>query len=360
LGGSNPVLAAIAAALAPAIAIVRDHAEIIVALSTSLAVIALAIGTGGVAIYYAAPAARWRSRTVRPKVLARALLPKRVVRSASGRLDIAALLFSVFLAGSIMGWALFSSAYFAQAGGAFLARTLPALPSAALPGWICAAVTTVALYLAYEFAYWVDHYLSHRVPILWEFHKVHHTAESLSVLTNYRVHPVDTIVFYNIAAVFTGAAAALLGYLFNRPADALIVGGSNMLVFLTSMSLSHLQHSHLWISLPGRWGKWVLSPAHHQIHHSIDVRHYDRNFGSTTAMFDRMFGTLHLPTARREKLTFGVTGLGYDPHGFTGAVLMPFVDAGRHVTRGARRLVAGLNGGRMAVSVQAADGPVAT
>jgi len=336
---SNPVVAMIAGAASRIIGTVRDHADLAATLATSFVVLAVGAATIGLAIYFAAPAHRWRSRTVKPRVLVRALLPKRVVRSASGRLDIAALLFSVLLASTTMGWALFSSGYFAEAAGAFLARTLPPVPADALPAWICGAVTTIALYLAYEFAYWLDHYLSHRVPILWEFHKVHHTAESLSVLTNYRVHPIDTIVFYNIAALVTGMTAALLGYLFNRPADALIVSGSNMLVFLTSMSLSHLQHSHLWISLPGRWGRWVLSPAHHQIHHSIDVRHYDRNFGSTTAMFDRMFGTLHVPTAKRETLTFGVTGLGYNPHGFTGAVLMPFVDAGRQVTRAARRWV---------------------
>jgi sterol desaturase/sphingolipid hydroxylase (fatty acid hydroxylase superfamily) len=315
----------------------HTFAALIAAYGTSSMVIAVGLATVALAIYFAAPAARWRSRTVRPRVLARALLPQRVLRSASGQLDIAAMLFSVFLAGSMLGWALLSSGWFAEAGGALLARTLPALPPTILPAWACAVLTTVALYLAYEFAYWIDHYLSHHVPILWEFHKVHHTAESLSVLTNYRVHPVDTIVFYNIAALVMGATAALLGHLFGRPADALTAGGSNLLVFLTSMSLSHLQHSHLWISLPGRLGKWVLSPAHHQIHHSIDVRHHDRNFGSTTALFDRMFGTLHLPSPAREKLTFGVSGLDYNPHGFTGAVLMPFVDAGRQVRRGLRR-----------------------
>lgn len=341
MGEGNPVLGTIGAALARAIGTVRDHAELIAMLGTSVMVIAAGIATVGAAIYFAVPADRWRSRTVRPRVLARALLPKRVVRSASGRLDIAAMLFSVFLAGSTMGWALFSSGYFAEAAAAVLARTLPATAPGALPAWLCGAVTTVALYLAYEFAYWTDHYLSHRVPILWAFHKVHHTAESLSPLTNYRVHPVDTIVFYNIAALFTGAAAAVLGYLFGRPAEALAVSGSNALVFITSMSLSHLQHTHLWISLPGRLGKWVLSPAHHQIHHSTDVRHYDRNFGSTTALFDRLFGTLHLPAAKREKLTFGVTGLDYDPHSITGAALMPFVDAGRHVGRRSRRMMPG-------------------
>lgn len=298
-----------------------------------LVTVAAGLLATALAIRFAAPAARWRARTVRPRVLARALLPSRLTRSASGRLDIAAMLFSFFVAGSAIGWALLSSGYFAEATSEALIHTFGPVAPIALPGWVCAVAMTVLLYLAYEFAYWLDHVLSHRVPILWEFHKVHHSAESLSALTNYRVHPVDTIKFYNIAALVTGVTAGLLGYILGRPSEALAVGGGNLLVFASSTALTHLQHSHLWISLPGRWGRWLLSPAHHQIHHSIEQRHHDRNFGSTTALFDRLFGTLHLPAAKRETLTFGVPGLAYDPHGFTGAVLMPFADAWAHVAR---------------------------
>lgn len=296
-----------------------------------LASIVAALATGGLAIWFAAPRRRWRARRVRGRVLLRALLPARVVRSRSGRLDIAAMLFSVTVAGSALGWALLSSSWFADGGSALLVALFGPRPATALPEWLTGTIAAAALYLAYEFAYWIDHWLSHKVPVLWEFHKVHHSAESLSMLTNYRVHPVDTILFYNIAAACTGLTAALLGFVLGRAVDPAALGLANLAIFAGSQTLSHLQHSHLWISLPGRWGKWLLSPAHHQIHHSIAVRHYDRNFGSTTALFDRMFGTLHMPTAAREPLTFGVTGLDYDPHGFRGAVLMPFVEAARRL-----------------------------
>src|SRR5438094_778580 len=57
-------------------------------------------------------------------------------------------------------------------------------------------ILMVALFLALEFAYWFDHYLSHKVPLLWEFHRVHHSAEVLTPFTNSRVHPIDSLFFY--------------------------------------------------------------------------------------------------------------------------------------------------------------------
>lgn len=292
----------------------------------TLAALGIALG---LTLRFAIP--RGHRRPVRAKVLLRALLPTRIVRSASGRADIAWFLFNVLLMGSAFGWTMLSGSWFAARFGGGLTALFGAPTPSAIPGWAADALMTVALFLAYEFAYWLHHGLSHRIGWLWEFHKVHHTAESLTPLTNFRVHPVDTIIFYNIAAAIGGLTMALAGYGLGRHSDGLSIGGLNALTFLATILFSYLQHSHLWISLPGRAGLWLLSPAHHQIHHSVEERHHGRNFGSTLAVFDRLFGTLHRPTARRETLRFGVDGLGYDPHSPTGAVLMPFAEAVRPV-----------------------------
>lgn len=309
----------------------------------SIVVIASAFLTIALTIYFAVPRTRWGRRPVRPRVLLRALLPWRIVRSASGRLDIAAMLFSLLLASTAIGWALCSSARFALLTHAALAKLFVEPSPTALPDWICSAATTLLLYLAYEFAYWLNHYLSHRVRLLWAFHKVHHTAESLSSLTNFRVHPVDTVVFYNMAAAMMGMTGATLDFVFGRNSDPVAIGGTNLLILVSSIMLTQLQHSHLWISLPGRWGRVVMSPAHHQLHHSIDPRHHNSNFGSTTALWDRLFGTLYMPARQRERLSFGVDGLDYDPHSARGAVLMPFVEVACHAgdcLRNAARFVA--------------------
>lgn len=283
------------------------------------------------ALYFGAPAHRWRAGTVHRRALLRALLPRRIVRSRSGQADIGFMLFSLFLASAAMGWALWSSSYFEKMARSWLAAAMPMPAPSVLPAWVCTAILTVALYLAYEVSYWANHWLSHRVPLLWEFHKVHHSAESLSMITNFRVHPVDTILFYNMVAITTGCTAAALEFAFGRPIEMFTAGGTNLIVFVSTTVLTNLQHSHLWISLPGRWGRVLMSPAHHQIHHSADRRHHNRNFGSTLALFDALFGTLHVPNARRERLVFGVDGLGHDPHGLRGTMLTPFVDAGRQV-----------------------------
>ena len=51
-----------------------------------------------------------------------------------------------------------------------------------------------AIFLAADFGFFFGHYLGHKVPLLWEFHKVHHSAEVLSPLTNYRFHPLDRVL----------------------------------------------------------------------------------------------------------------------------------------------------------------------
>lgn len=268
---------------------------------------------------------RGRRRRVRARALVRALLPRRILRSRSGRLDIAAFLFAKLFAGATLGWALVSATWWAALAGRALARW-PA-PGWTPPATLAAALATAALFVAYEAAYWLNHWLSHRVAWLWAFHRVHHTAESLSLLTNFRVHPVDTIIFYNMAACAAGLTAALARHLLGPAAAEWSVGGANCLVFVSAIALSYLQHSHLWLAATGRWGRWLLSPAHHQLHHSADPAHFNRNLGSSLALFDRLAGTLMVPPAARPRLRFGVDGLSHDPHGFAGALLHPFADA---------------------------------
>lgn len=102
-------------------------------------------------------------------------------------------------------------------------------------------------------------------------------------------------------------------------------------MFVALFLLLHLQHSHVWIPFTGRLGKLILSPAHHQLHHSDNPKHFNRNLGATLAIFDRIGGTLLVPTKQREHLTYGAGSFDYDPHSATGTLLMPFVDAAKEV-----------------------------
>lgn len=268
-----------------------------------------------------------RARRVRASVLVRALLPRRWLKSASGRADLGLMALNVFAAGALVGWAILSTSWVERQVGLCLDFAFGPGPLFVVPPAVMAAIVTVAFYLAYELAYFVYHRLSHEVPLLWHFHRVHHTAETLSPVTNYRVHPVDSVLFYNAVALCIGATLALVRHLFGTATD--IVGGlgANAILLSATYLLTHLQHSHLWIAFTGWWGRIVLSPAHHQLHHSADPKHFNSNFGNTLALFDWWAGTLRVPTRKRERLAFGAGPTLYDPHSISGLLVMPFMDA---------------------------------
>jgi sterol desaturase/sphingolipid hydroxylase (fatty acid hydroxylase superfamily) len=266
-------------------------------------------------------------RSPRLKVWLRALFPKRIVRSPSMKADLGFFLLNTMAVGALIGWAMLTGA---QIGGLVkdgLSGWLGAPAASPLPGAAVTVIATVVLFLAYEIAYWLDHYTSHKIPFFWAFHKAHHTAEVLTPLTNFRVHPVDTLKFANISALIVGAAAGLLAWGFGGPVHAYAINGTNLVLLAFIYSVAHLQHSQIWIATTGVWGRVFLSPAHHQVHHSDNPKHFDRNFGSTLAVWDWMAGTLHAPTARRERITFGAGSSVHRPHSVTGTLITPFVEA---------------------------------
>ena len=282
----------------------------------------LAALSASLLVFVAVVLAGKRRRRFRRAVLIRALFPRRMVRTASGRTDLAFFIGGILFSGMTIGWAVFAAGDIRAA----IERLAGPPPSPLLPHWIAIPAVTLLLFVAYEFAYWLDHWLKHRVAFFWHFHKVHHQAESLSLLTNGRVHPVDTIVFYNIVAVVTGATAALAGRLVGD-VGPVAIGGTNALIMLSAVAITHLQHSHLWLRFGARGSQWLLGPAHHQIHHSTDPRHFDRNLGSTLALFDRAFGTFFLPPEQRGAMRFGVDDGEPDPHGWLATLFTPFAAA---------------------------------
>jgi sterol desaturase/sphingolipid hydroxylase (fatty acid hydroxylase superfamily) len=74
-----------------------------------------------------------------------------------------------------------------------------------------------------------------------------------------------------------------------------------------------------------------MSPAHHQIHHSRNPAHFNKNLGSCLALWDWMFGTLYIPSAKREVLEFGVEPDRAHAHTIRGEFFAPFAHAARLV-----------------------------
>jgi sterol desaturase/sphingolipid hydroxylase (fatty acid hydroxylase superfamily) len=75
------------------------------------------------------------------------------------------------------------------------------------------------------------------------------------------------------------------------------------------------------------WGYLILSPAHHQIHHSRDPAHFNRNLGSVLAIWDWLFGTLEIPPERNPKLVFGAEYDGANPHSLYGILVTPMINS---------------------------------
>jgi sterol desaturase/sphingolipid hydroxylase (fatty acid hydroxylase superfamily) len=184
------------------------------------------------------------------------------------------------------------------------------VPALILPGTdplIVIAISTALWILAFDFALWLQHYWFHRFPLLWEFHKVHHSAEVMTPFTAGRMHPVEEFAGNIMSGLFVGFAYSLIVRAFG---DIMVLQlfQLNIVLFLFYTLGFHLRHSHVWMPYTGIWGKIFVSPAHHQLHHSVERAHWDRNMGFIFAFWDKIFGTLVVPE-RDQKITFGVNGV---------------------------------------------------
>ncbi len=287
----------------------------------SLSSLGCALVVGAVAIAWRR---RRRGRRIDPRSLARMLFPRKLTRSASCAADVFYFLFNVLLFGALFGWVVVSAKWINGQVIDGLTAIFGAPGLSPLPVAIRRTIQTLVLFLAYEFGYWIDHYTSHKFPALWEFHKVHHTAEVLTPFTVWRVHPVEMIKFGNILAIVIAVCNGCATWSLGEPPHPFLIDGKNLLLIVFLHAYIHLQHSNIWIPFTGVWGKIFLSPAHHQIHHSTDPAHFNCNLGSCLWLFDTVFGTVRVPARKPEQLTYGVAGEGAEAHWPSGLLTQPF------------------------------------
>ena len=203
------------------------------------------------------------------------------------------------------------------AGGAILSNTSPL--SVAI-GY------TFFLFLLDDFSRFATHFALHRIPALWAFHKTHHSAETLSPLTVYRTHPAEAIIFSFRSIAVQSISISLVVFLFGASVDLVSVYGVNAILFVFNVTGSNLRHSHIQIRYGHRLERFLISPAQHQIHHSLDPRHHDRNFGAALAVWDWMAGSLYI-AQRDMKLEFGLTtNQTAKTHLLTNLYLAPFFE----------------------------------
>jgi sterol desaturase/sphingolipid hydroxylase (fatty acid hydroxylase superfamily) len=164
---------------------------------------------------------------------------------------------------------------------------------------------TAALLLVGDFLRYWAHRLMHASPLLWQFHKVHHSPEVLVLFSQMRTHPVNGLVNLLRSGLAIGLVTGAFLLVFPNQLNAITILGINAGRFLFDAMGSQLRHSHVWLSWGPVLSRVLISPAQHQIHHSRRRRHRNRNYGSQFALWDWMFGTLYVPR-RRERLAFGI------------------------------------------------------
>jgi creatinine amidohydrolase/Fe(II)-dependent formamide hydrolase-like protein/sterol desaturase/sphingolipid hydroxylase (fatty acid hydroxylase superfamily) len=193
-------------------------------------------------------------------------------------------------------------------------------------GEVGGLATSLFLALVADFALFFSHYLQHKIPWLWEFHKVHHTAEVMTPITVYRMHPVDNILAFGMGGLLSGAALGCIHFLMGDQVVLYNVGGTDIILILFYLAGYNLRHSHVWWSWGPMLSRIFISPAQHQIHHSDAPRHFDKNMGFTFAIWDGLFGTLYVPK-EKEVLTFGLGPKENEKFStFWSLYLMPFIN----------------------------------
>lgn len=184
--------------------------------------------------------------------------------------NLSILMIDVVLQRLTVGALAFATAIYAEAHGWGLFGWLD------WPFWLEAVLCFVLL----DFAIYLQHVLSHALPVFWRLHQVHHADLDVDLTTGTRFHPLEIIV----SMLYKAAVVAALG------ANAWVV-----LVFEAVLNASAVfSHGNIglppWLDRALRW--LVVTPDMHRVHHSVIPNETNSNFGFCLSVWDRLCGTL--------------------------------------------------------------------
>lgn len=176
-----------------------------------------------------------------------------------------------------------------------------------------AGVEIVIAILVFDFAIWLQHLITHKVPVLWRLHRVHHADTDFDVTTAIRFHPVEIALsmLLKIGLVYLLGPAAIAVILFE-----ILLNGTAM-----------FNHSNIKLPLGlDRVLRLVLvTPDMHRVHHSVDRAEHDSNYGFALSVWDRLFRT-YLPQPRdgHERMAIGLQWQDDRPSRFGWSLWLPF------------------------------------
>jgi alkylglycerol monooxygenase len=138
----------------------------------------------------------------------------------------------------------------------------------------------------YDFCYYWNHRLGHESAVFWASHVVHHQSQCYNLST----------------ALRQTSSGALLSWIFYVP---MAVAGVPTEMFVVAAVVDLLYQYWIHTELVGKLGwfdRWFASPSNHRVHHAVNDRYVDRNYGGILMVWDRLFGTFVEET---EKCVYG-------------------------------------------------------
>jgi len=179
----------------------------------------------------------------------------------------------------------------------------------ALPVWI----EFVAAILILDFAIWAQHLITHKIPLLWRLHRVHHSDRDMDVTTAIRFHPIEIALsmLLKIGLVCLLGPAALAVIVFE-----IMLNGTAMF-------------NHANIRLPLKVDRIVrlvlVTPDMHRVHHSVHRAEHDSNYGFALSIWDRMFRTyVRQPAGGHSEMTVGLEWQDHRPSRLIWSLTLPF------------------------------------
>ncbi len=234
------------------------------------------------------------------------IIPKAIYTHQSAKHDYALLVINKLIKSALFPLIVISMAPVAIGVSSALEYVFGYFEPIALSAVTIIAVFTVLLFIFDDFTRFYLHYLLHKIPALWEFHKVHHSALVLTPFTIYRSHPIESLLYAFRMTLTQGFVVGICYYFFGPTLKMYDILGANAFVFLFNFLGSNLRHSHIWLSWGDKVENVFISPAQHQIHHSDNPKYFDRNFGSALALWDRLF-SCHIKASEVDKITYGIS-----------------------------------------------------
>lgn len=175
------------------------------------------------------------------------------------------------------------------------------------------ALNIVLTILILDFAIWLQHLITHKVPLLWRLHQVHHSDRDLDVTSAIRFHPLE-IAFSMLIKI---------GLVYILGPAALAVIAFEILLNATAM------FNHANIAIPKSIDRWlrllIVTPDMHRVHHSEQRTEHDSNYGFALSIWDRIFGTyIPQPQKGHDGMTIGLHWQDSRTARLDWALLLPF------------------------------------